>query len=140
LKLPIYEPGLEEIVKKKRGKNLLFTKDVDNSIYSADIIFISVGTPTKNRGIGAGQAAELRFFFKKKKLNKSTLISNESSNKNFLFIYKSFVEMAARKIANISKNSKIIIEKSTVPCKTADHIRTILNANKINNGTMNNCN
>jgi len=48
--------------------------------------------------------------------------------------------MAARKIANISKNSKIIIEKSTVPCKTADHIRTILNANKINNGTMNNCN
>ncbi|KAL6612276.1 UDP-glucose dehydrogenase [Neocallimastix sp. 'constans'] len=107
--LPIYEPGLEEIVKKKRGKNLFFTKDVDNSIYSADIIFISVGTPTKNRGIGAGQAAEL-----------------------------SFVEMAARKIANISKNSKIIIEKSTVPCKTADHIRTILNANKINNGTMNN--
>jgi UDPglucose 6-dehydrogenase len=102
--LPIYEPGLEEIVKKKRRKNLFFTKDVDNSIYSADIIFISVGTPTKNRGIGAGQAAEL-----------------------------SFVEMAARKIANISKNSKIIIEKSTVPCKTADHIRTILNANKINN-------
>ena len=68
MKLPIYEPGLEEIVKKKRGKNLLFTKDVDNSIYSADIIFISVGTPTKNRGIGAGQAAELRFFFKKKKV------------------------------------------------------------------------
>ncbi|KAG4102878.1 UDP-glucose dehydrogenase [Neocallimastix lanati (nom. inval.)] len=102
--LPIYEPGLEEIVKKKRGKNLFFTKDIDNSIYSADIIFISVGTPTKNRGIGAGQAAEL-----------------------------SFVEIAARKIADVSKNSKIIIEKSTVPCKTADHIRIILNANKINN-------
>ncbi|KAL6632514.1 UDP-glucose dehydrogenase [Neocallimastix sp. 'constans'] len=102
--LPIYEPGLEEIVKKKRGKNLFFTKDIDNSIYSADIIFISVGTPTKKKGIGAGQAAEL-----------------------------SFIEMAARKIAKFSKNSKIIIEKSTVPCKTADHIRTILNANKNNN-------
>jgi len=61
MKLPIYEPGLEEIVRDRRGKNLFFTNDLDKSIYSADIIFISVGTPTKRRGIGANQAAELRF-------------------------------------------------------------------------------
>ncbi|KAG4082297.1 nucleotide sugar dehydrogenase [Neocallimastix lanati (nom. inval.)] len=102
--LPIYEPGLEEIVKDRRGKNLFFTNDLDNSIYSADVIFISVGTPTKKRGIGANQAAEL-----------------------------SYIESAAKKIATISRNSKIIIEKSTVPCKTAEHIRSILDANKIKN-------
>ncbi|KAG4097434.1 nucleotide sugar dehydrogenase [Neocallimastix lanati (nom. inval.)] len=102
--LPIYEPGLEEIVKDRREKNLFFTNDFDRAIYSADIIFISVGTPTKKRGIGAGQAAEL-----------------------------SFIEKAVRKIANISRNSKIIVEKSTVPCKTAEHIRAILTANQIRN-------
>jgi len=61
IKLPIYEPGLEEIVKNRREKNLFFTIDFDKAIYSADIIFISVGTPTKKRGIGAGQAAELSY-------------------------------------------------------------------------------
>ncbi|KAG4095515.1 nucleotide sugar dehydrogenase [Neocallimastix lanati (nom. inval.)] len=102
--LPIYEPGLEEIVKDRRGKNLFFTYNFDKAIYSADIIFISVGTPTKKRGIGAGQAAEL-----------------------------SFIEKAVRKIASLSRNSKIIVEKSTVPCRTAEHIRAILNANQIKN-------
>ncbi|ORY21971.1 UDP-glucose dehydrogenase [Neocallimastix californiae] len=106
--LPIYEPGLEEIVKKRRGKNLFFTIDLEKSIYLADIIFISVGTPTKKSGIGANQAAEL-----------------------------SYLESAARKIATISRNSKIIIEKSTVPCKTAEHIRSILDANKIKDNTLN---
>eukprot|EP00833_Pecoramyces_ruminatium_P014073 jgi/Orpsp1_1/1188105/evm.model.d7180000062466.1 len=102
--LPIYEPGLEEIVIKQRGKNLFYTTDINSSIDSADIIFISVGTPTKKQGFGAGKAAELKY-----------------------------IDSTARKIAEISKNSKIIIEKSTVPCKTAEHIRTILNANKNSN-------
>jgi len=100
-KLPIYEPGLEEIVKKQRGKNLFFKTDLNSAIDAADIIFIAVGTPTKKKGFGAGQAADLKY-----------------------------VESAARKIAQIAKNSKIIVEKSTVPCNTAEHIRTILNANK----------
>ncbi|ORX42451.1 nucleotide sugar dehydrogenase [Piromyces finnis] len=101
-KLPIYEPGLEDIVKKQRGKNLFFTTDLNSSIDASDIIFISVGTPTKKKGFGAGQAADLKY-----------------------------VECAARKIAQISKNSKIIVEKSTVPCRTAEHIRTILDSNKL---------
>jgi len=100
-KLPIYEPGLDEIVKNTRGKNLFFTTDLENSIRDADIIFISVGTPTKIHGFGSGQAAEL-----------------------------GFVESAARAIAKFSNSSKIVVEKSTVPCRTAEHIRTILNSNK----------
>jgi len=107
--LPIYEPGLDEIVKKQRGKNLFFTSDIDSAIFSSDIIFISVGTPTKQRGFGSGSAAELRF-----------------------------VEKAARKIAQISKSSKIIVEKSTIPCKTSDNIRTILNSNKNIKNEVNN--
>jgi len=99
--LPIYEPGLDEIVKKQRGKNLFFTTDIKMAISSSDIIFISVGTPVKQRGIGSGSAAELKF-----------------------------VDEVARKIAQFSESSKIIVEKSTVPCRTADHIRTILNSNK----------
>jgi len=99
--LPIYEPGLYEIVKKQRGKNLFFTTNIESAISSSDIIFISVGTPTKQRGFGSGSAAELKF-----------------------------VEKAARKIAEISISSKIIVEKSTVPCKTAEHIRSILNSYK----------
>ncbi|KAL6632506.1 nucleotide sugar dehydrogenase, partial [Neocallimastix sp. 'constans'] len=106
--LPIYEPGLEEIVKDRRGKNLFFTVDIEKAIYLADIIFISVGTPTKKIGIGAGQAADL-----------------------------SFIEKAVRKIASISRNSKVIVEKSTVPCRTAEHIRAILNANQIKNNNNN---
>jgi len=99
--LPIYEPGLEEIVFKQRGKNLFYTTDLKSAIYYADIIYISVGTPTKKNGIGAGRAADLKY-----------------------------VELAVRKIAEVARNSKIIIEKSTVPCKTAEYIQTILDANK----------
>ncbi|OUM59289.1 hypothetical protein PIROE2DRAFT_21261 [Piromyces sp. E2] len=100
-KLPIFEPGLDEIVENSRGKNLFFTTDLENSIKNADIIFISVGTPTKNHGFGSGQAAEL-----------------------------GYVESAARAIAKFSNSSKVVVEKSTVPCKTAEHIQTILNSNK----------
>ncbi|KAI8379371.1 UDP-glucose/GDP-mannose dehydrogenase family, NAD binding domain-containing protein [Radiomyces spectabilis] len=98
--LPIYEPGLDEIVFQCRGKNLFFTTDVDATIQEADLIFVSVNTPTKKSGIGAGMAADL-----------------------------AFVESATRRIAEVSKSSKIVVEKSTVPCRTAQSMRTILDAN-----------
>ncbi|KAL6612268.1 UDP-glucose dehydrogenase [Neocallimastix sp. 'constans'] len=102
-KLLIYEPGLDEVIKNSKGKNLFFTTDIENSIHDVDTIFISVGTPTKIHGFGSGQAAEL-----------------------------GFVESATRAIAKFSKSSKIVVEKSTVPvpCRTAEHIQTILNSNK----------
>ncbi|KAM0682978.1 hypothetical protein MDAP_001388 [Mitosporidium daphniae] len=99
--LPIYEPGLSEIVFRCRGRNLFFTDDVDKAIENADIIFIAVNTPTKKSGIGAGIAADTSFF-----------------------------ESAVRRIALVSKSSKIIIEKSTVPCKTAEYIQHIFKVNK----------
>jgi len=101
-KLPIYEPGLDDIVKKSRGINLFFTIDIENTIKNADIIFIAVETPTKDYGFGLGEAAEL-----------------------------SHIENAVHAISKFSNGSKIIVEKSTVPCKTAEYIRTILNSNKI---------
>lgn len=60
--LPIYEPGLQEIVEGSRGKNLFFTTDIDAAVREADIIFVSVNTPTKKSGIGAGQAADLQYW------------------------------------------------------------------------------
>ncbi|CAO3645714.1 unnamed protein product [Cunninghamella blakesleeana] len=99
-KLPIYEPGLEEIVLAARGKNLFFSTDVDGAIQEADLIFVSVNTPTKKAGMGAGRAADL-----------------------------AYVESATRRIAQVAKSSKIVVEKSTVPCKTAQSMRTILEAN-----------
>ncbi|KAI8907910.1 UDP-glucose/GDP-mannose dehydrogenase family, NAD binding domain-containing protein [Gorgonomyces haynaldii] len=98
--LPIYEPGLDEIVFRCRGKNLFFSTDVDKAILESEIIFVSVNTPTKKSGIGAGFAADL-----------------------------AYVEAATRQIARVAKESKIIVEKSTVPCKTAESIRSILDAN-----------
>ncbi len=98
--LPIYEPGLQEIVESVRGKNLHFTTDIKAAIAAADLIFVSVGTPTKSYGIGAGRAADLRY-----------------------------IESAARIIAEVSKGHKIIVEKSTIPVKTASAIKTILAAN-----------
>ncbi|TSA36026.1 MAG: nucleotide sugar dehydrogenase [Verrucomicrobiaceae bacterium] len=98
--LPIYEPGLDELVRGSRGKNLFFSTDVDGGIRKADIIFVSVGTPTKKQGIGAGRAADLKY-----------------------------VESAARRIAAIAEGPKIIVEKSTIPVKTAEAIITILRAN-----------
>ena len=96
-KLPIYEPGLEEVVKQCRGKNLFFSTDVEKHVQEADIIFVSVNTPTKTRGLGAGKAADLTYW-----------------------------ESAARMIADVSESNKIVVEKSTVPVRTAEAIEKIL--------------
>ena len=98
--LPVFEPGLDDIVKECRGKNLFFSTDVDGAIRESDMIFISVNTPTKTFGVGAGRAADLRFF-----------------------------EKCARKIAEISESDKIVVEKSTLPVRTAESIKRILDAN-----------
>ncbi|MCX6937396.1 MAG: UDP-glucose 6-dehydrogenase [Verrucomicrobia bacterium] len=98
--LPIYEPGLYEIVKASRGKNLFFSTDVKNTIIEADIIFVAVNTPTKNYGIGLGKAADTRY-----------------------------IESVARIIAEVSTGNKIIVEKSTVPVKTAETLKEILTSN-----------
>lgn len=95
--LPIYEPGLFEIVSKTRGKNLFFSTDVESAIESADLIFISVNTPTKTFGVGKGRAPDLKY-----------------------------VESAARKIAEVATAPKIVVEKSTVPVKAAESITKIL--------------
>jgi UDPglucose 6-dehydrogenase len=97
--LPVYEPGLLEVVKEARGRNLSFSTDVDEAIASSDIIFISVNTPTKTYGIGAGQAADLKY-----------------------------VEKCARQIARVARSDKIIVEKSTLPVRTAESIKRILDA------------
>src|ERR1043165_6689091 len=98
--LPIFEPGLDEVVKQSRGKNLFFSTDVTGNIQSADIIFVAVNTPTKTYGVGAGRAADLRY-----------------------------IESVARTIADVATTPKIIVEKSTIPVKTAEAIKEILSAN-----------
>lgn len=98
--LPIYEPGLTEIVIGARGKNLFFSTDIENSIREADIIFVSVNTPTKTFGVGAGMAADLQYW-----------------------------EKTARQILECSESSKIIVEKSTLPVRTAAAMERILNSN-----------
>lgn len=98
--LPVYEPGLDDIVKAARGRNLHFSTDVEAAIRASDLIFVSVGTPTKTYGMGAGRAADLRF-----------------------------IESAARTIAACAEGPKIIVEKSTIPVRTAEAIQTILKAN-----------
>ena len=98
--LPIYEPGLNEIVEEARGRNLFFSTDVEEHIADADIIFVAVGTPTKTYGMGAGRAADL-----------------------------CYIESAARMIAKVARGPKIIVEKSTIPVRTAEAMRTILEAN-----------
>ena len=101
--LPVYEPGLEEIVSQNRDKNLFFSTEVDKKIREADVIFISVNTPTKDYGSGSGQAADLRF-----------------------------VESCARGIAKAGGGDKIVVEKSTVPVRTAQMVKEILDSS--NNG------
>jgi UDPglucose 6-dehydrogenase len=101
--LPVYEPGLDEVVRAARGRNLFFSTDVKAAIRAADIIFVSVGTPTKTYGAGAGRAADLRF-----------------------------IELAARTIAEVSDGPKIVVEKSTIPVKTAEALKTVLEANSPN--------
>jgi UDPglucose 6-dehydrogenase len=98
--MPIYEPGLEDVVKQRRGKNLFFSTDVHGGIQKADIIFVAVNTPTKTYGIGAGRAADLRY-----------------------------IESVARTIAEVATTPKIIVEKSTIPVRTAETIKAILSAN-----------
>jgi UDPglucose 6-dehydrogenase len=105
--LPVYEPGLDEVVASAIGKNLHFTTDIRAAIAAADLIFVSVGTPTKSYGIGAGRAADLRY-----------------------------IESAARLIAEVSEGHKIIVEKSTIPVKTATAINSILAANSSNGATF----
>ncbi|MFM7376071.1 MAG: UDP-glucose 6-dehydrogenase [Chthoniobacterales bacterium] len=105
-KLPVYEPGLDEVVRSARGRNLHFKTDVEGAIRSGDIIFVCVGTPTKTYGVGAGRAADLRY-----------------------------IESAARTIAQVAEGNKIIVEKSTIPVKTAEAMLTILRANS-RNGTF----
>ena len=95
--LPIYEPGLIEIVAETRGKNLFFSTNVDKAIRESQMIFISVNTPTKTYGQGKGMAADLKY-----------------------------VERCARQIAEVANEEKIIVEKSTLPVRTAQTIRTIL--------------
>ncbi|MFL2593154.1 MAG: nucleotide sugar dehydrogenase, partial [Flavobacteriaceae bacterium] len=98
--LPVYEPGLSKVVKEARGRNLFFSTDVNKYIDEADMIFISVNTPTKTSGEGKGYAADLKF-----------------------------VEACARQIAEVSKSNKIIVEKSTVPVRTSEKIKEILTSN-----------
>jgi UDPglucose 6-dehydrogenase len=97
--LPVYEPGLERIVQKARGKNLFFRKDLEKQIAENDIIFVSVNTPTKTYGAGADMAADLQY-----------------------------VEKTARQILKYSRSSKIVIEKSTLPVKTALAMEKILSS------------
>ncbi len=103
-KLPVYERGLNEIIREIRGRNLFFSADIDAAIEKSEIIFISVNTPTKTYGEGAGKAADLKF-----------------------------VERCARRIAAVSKGKKIVVEKSTVPVRTADIIKRILRENHSEN-------
>lgn len=98
--LPIFEPGLDEVVRTARGRNLFFSTEIDRNIAEADIIFVSVNTPTKTFGQGAGKAADLQYW-----------------------------EKTARQILENSENSKIVVEKSTLPVRTAEAMERILNSN-----------
>ena len=98
-KLPVYEPGLDAVVQRARGRNLFFSTGVDEAIAAADMVFISVNTPTKTKGLGAGQASDLRW-----------------------------VEACARQVAHSAKGHTIVVEKSTLPVRTAEAVKAILSA------------
>ena len=100
--LPVYEPGLDDVVRASRGKNLFFSTEVREKIREADMVFVSVGTPTKTYGAGAGRAADL-----------------------------CYVESAARLIAEEAQGPTIVVEKSTIPVRTAEALSTILNTNSL---------
>ena len=102
-KLPIFEPGLEELIAKTRNKNLFFSCNLKEAIESADIIFISVNTPTKSKGLGAGKSSDLKW-----------------------------VEASAREVAKHSRGYTIVVEKSTLPVRTAEVIENILNSAETN--------
>lgn len=98
--LPIYEPGLLAVVREARGRNLFFSTDIEGAIREAEVIFVSVNTPTKTFGAGAGKAADLQYW-----------------------------EKTARMIKRVATEPKIIVEKSTLPVRTAAAMARILNAN-----------
>ncbi|MEX2381202.1 MAG: UDP-glucose 6-dehydrogenase [Opitutales bacterium] len=104
-RLPIFEPGLDEIVQNARGRNLFFSTNIDDAIRESEVIFVSVNTPTKTYGVGAGKAADLRY-----------------------------IELCARRIAEVSNGSKIVVEKSTLPVRTAESLSKILHAHPNKNG------
>jgi len=101
--LPIYEPGLSDVVKEARGRNLFFSTEINSAIKNSEMIFISVNTPTKTSGEGKGYAADLKY-----------------------------IESCSKQIAEVSITNKIVVEKSTVPVRTSEKVREILNA--INKG------
>ena len=101
--LPIYEPGLDKKIKKCRGINLFFSTNLEKYISEADIVFISVNTPTKTKGIGAGKASDLKW-----------------------------VEACARQVSKYASGHTIVVEKSTLPVKTAEVIKTILEDAQLN--------
>ncbi len=96
-KLPVYEPGLKDLIRRCRGKNLFFSTKIQQSIAESDMVFISVNTPTKQSGLGAGEASDLKY-----------------------------IESSARSIAEFAVGHTIVVEKSTIPVKTAEVIKTIL--------------
>ena len=95
--LPVYEPGLDKIISETRNKNLFFSTNVEKNISNADIVFISVNTPTKTKGLGAGKASDLKW-----------------------------VELCTRQVAKFSSGHTIVVEKSTLPVRTAEVIQKIL--------------
>ncbi|MCP9787663.1 nucleotide sugar dehydrogenase [Cyanobium sp. Maggiore-St4-Cus] len=97
--LPVYEPGLDELVGRARGRNLHFSTVVEAAIAGADMVFLSVNTPTKTKGVGAGQASDLRW-----------------------------IEASARQVAACAQGHTIVVEKSTLPVRTAETVQTILSA------------
>ncbi len=103
-RLPIYEPGLDDVVRSARGRNLFFSTEIEAGIRESDMIFVSVNTPTKTFGVGAGMAADLQYW-----------------------------EKTARQIRDCAGSSKIIVEKSTLPVKTAQAMKRILTASDSGN-------
>ncbi len=103
-KIPIFEPGLQEIIERVRNKNLFFTTEIKNTIKNSDMIFISVNTPTKTKGIGAGKASDI-----------------------------SWVEACTRQVAKYAVGDTIVVEKSTIPVRTAEAIKAILENSKRDN-------
>jgi UDPglucose 6-dehydrogenase len=98
-RLPVYEPGLDAVVGRCRGRNLFFSTSVESAIAEADMVFLSVNTPTKTRGLGAGQASDLKW-----------------------------VEASARTVARAARGHTIVVEKSTLPVRTAEAVKLILSA------------
>ena len=98
--LPVYEPGLKEVIQKTRNVNLFFSNEIDKAINESEMIFMAVNTPTKTEGKGAGKAADLKY-----------------------------IKQSAEKIAEVATNNKIVVEKSTLPVRTAEKIKEILDKN-----------